>query len=939
VPRRHPLRTALSLGALTGLVALPGLSSLMAGSRAGADPTAGAAGVLPNGRLVRPAGDRTTLGDFPLGLAVSPDGRLAVAANAGQGFGVNNGMGSYCDNLGLPAECDYGVPANQIGDPATPTPDNSLSVVDLVHQGVSTVTVTPTSHDPAHVNFNMFSGRVAFNAAGTHLYATGGGNSAIYDWPVAAGHLGTPATAVLAGRPDGLGGRPIPLFGPTAGYTKGLAVAPDGHTLIVLKEFDDELDVVDAATLTTTKFIIFGPATPAGGPDPYDVVLSPDGSRAWVSLQGSNRVAMISLPPSGPVVLGYIRVGAHPTAMALTPAGDLLVANSADDTVSVIDTGTGSVRQTLAVHSITGEQTGSVPNAIAVASSGRTAYVALAGDNAVAVLKRSSTGTWSSTGLVPTGWYPSAVAVDPRHGSLLTVAAKGLGSRYPAGGPYPPPPNGVGPSGLPTSYYYDGSNMPGLLTRLSVPTGHNLDVLTGIAVTNLRFATGSDPFPGTGPIPGPGGGSSPITHAVYIVRENRTFDQVLGDLSRTRSDVDGNPHLNLLGKATPNAHALAGRYAFADRFFSDGEASIQGHWWTTAANVNDYTEKAWRQYYSARNHPNDPIAPIATPNACTLFQAAQRKTTATGGAFSFRNYGELVGTISLTYTKGSPAVIPLPGCTSLSKNATDPNYPSQATGLNYDDRLRATEFLHDVGIGSNGQALAGANPSTQFLRNFSYLILPEDHTTGLSGPDTPRAEVAQNDAALGTIVSALSKSSYWNSTAVFVVEDDSQDGLDHIDGHRNIGMVASPYTKHLAADGVTPGYVGHRHYDQASVVRSLELILGLDPLSSYDQMAPPLYDLFQPISSASQLTPADLAPYDVAPPPRFINEPVPHQGDSPATDRLLAESRALDLSQIDRAGAKLEEILWRSMSDAALPQQLRTELLHAQAQVTAGGGQ
>jgi hypothetical protein len=164
-----------------------------------------------------------------------------------------------------------------------------------------------------------------------------------------------------------------------------------------------------------------------------------------------------------------------------------------------------------------------------------------------------------------------------------------------------------------------------------------------------------------------------------------------------------------------------------------------------------------------------------------------------------------------------------------------------------------------------------------------------------------------------------------------VVEDDSQDGLDHIDGHRNILMVASPYAKQVAADGVTPGYVAHRHYDQASVIRTMELILGLDPLSSYDQLAAPLYDMFQPISSASQLSPADLSPYEVAPPPPFINEPVPHQGTSAYTDRLLAESRGLDFSQIDRAGAKLEEILWRSISQAALPPQLQTELRQSQA--------
>src|SRR5262249_30134066 len=207
------------------------------------------------------------------------------------------------------------------------------------------------------------------------------------------------------------------------------------------------------------------------------------------------------------------------------------------------------------------------------------------------------------------------------------------------------------------------------------------------------------------------------------------------------------------------------------------------------------------------------------------------------------------------------------------------SYPNAINGdanLSADDRLGAAAFLKDIGLNPDGSTSSAGPANGHGLASFSYMVLPEDHTSGLSATFTPRAEVAQNDAALGEIISALSHSSYWSSTAVFAVEDDSQDGVDHVDGHRNVLLVASPYSKHVSANGKFGGYIGHQRYDQASVIRTMELVLGLPALSSYDQNARPLYDPFQKKDQASQLTPADPKPFNPLPDPAFINPPVAH---------------------------------------------------------------
>jgi hypothetical protein len=463
---------------------------------------------------------------------------------------------------------------------------------------------------------------------------------------------------------------------------------------------------------------------------------------------------------------------------------------------------------------------------------------------------------------------------------------------------------------------------------------------------------------------------------LYIVRENRTFDQVYGDLGKTRDDVNADPAYQYLASATPQGHAIVSQFASSDNFFSDGEASVQGHWWTTSANVTDWIEKAWRLNYSNRNRGSDFLAPVAEPERCSLFQSALARQNQSGGSFTLRNYGEFYGAVTPdgnglpvssqcspflgpnsatftgpVYTDTTPVpctgATPPAGCGVINRllsvgnfpiySYSDLGYPNAINGdanLSVDDRLGAAEFLKDIGLNPDGSPAAAGPANGHGLASFSYMVLPEDHTTGLGATFTPRAEVAQNDAALGEIISALSHSSYWSSTAVFVVEDDSQDGVDHVDGHRNVLLVASPYTKHVSANGEFAGYIGHQHYDQASVIRTMELILGLPALSSYDQNARPLYDLFQNKDQASQLTPADLQPFNPVADPSFIDERVADLPQTAAIKALEQQSQAMPKGE-DTQGPILELIDWQASTNRPIPPALKQEV--AKSRSGAGG--
>ncbi|GAC1610309.1 MAG: hypothetical protein NVS3B26_16360 [Mycobacteriales bacterium] len=938
-------------------LALIGLAGGVGGTAAASSAGAAPGVLLPNGRLVTPAGSgydpsrrpgdaSYDVGDFPLGLALSPNGRLAVTSLNGYGQGVVQGFNSTCqaDTAGAGGPCP-GVPASQRASQSNHAPDEGLDVIDLATGTVIQAVAVPTSYDRTKARacgttINCFGIGVAFSPDGKHVYATGAGADMVYDFPVFGSTLGHPLAVPV---PSAVARQPAPpVVGHAAGGPRGLTVTPDGKTLVVASEFDSSITLYDLTgghpTLVAQGLLPGGVSAPFPVAYLYAVAVSPDSSFAYVTAQGTGVVYTVSLPalraagassattvPLSSAVVPAVTTApglSHPTGIAVSPNGaQLAVTGANSDTVVLFSLVAGLPASSRSVPVAAADHAGalgSVPNSVAFDRAGARAYVALAGDDAVAVV--DATGSARQIGSIPTGWYPTAVSVGPRDGRIYSLAAKGLGSRYVPILGYTARPGTTLPAGagIPTADYYDGDNLPGLLTRVAAPVGPQLTAYTARARTDIEHATGLDQRPADSPIPPPSGGPSPIKHIVYVVRENRTYDQVFGDLALTRKDADADPHDQLLAAATPNAHGIAGRFATADHFFSNGEASIQGHWWTSSANSSDYIEKSWRQYYSPRNRPYDPIGPASSPPGCSIFQSLARKAAA-DPTFSFKNYGELIGFATPTAQAGAPAGNLCGGGLSASPTGipSDPNYPTQVS-LTPDDRIRSAEFLKDSGLTAAGTDAHNGNA----LRNFNYLILSEDHTSGLAGTNTPRSQVAQNDAALGQIVSALSKSSYWSSTAVMVVEDDSQDGFDHVDGHRNILLVASPWARQVSGDGCLPGYIGHVHYDQASVLRTMELINGLPPLSAYDASAPPLYDLFQPTSAIGKLTPGSLRPYQVQTAPPFVNETVASLPKTSRTAALVAASRRLDLAAIDRAGPELEALLWQSVRTGPLPDEL-----------------
>jgi len=794
-------------------------------------------------------------------VAVSPDGVLAVASGVGQGDGRLHGdFGDLCVDGQHKNPCR---PSSRFPKP-TAVPDEALFVTNL-KTGAFTALRTPQGRCNPNAAATVTTLHcqelgLTFSGDGRHLYATGGGNDAVMDFSVSATDvLATKPTQVaylqeanLAAGGGGAYQRPNP--GTQAARTKGIAVTRDGSTLLVTKEQSGTLDIVTTKGMALRQRIAFAGLNPTAANGsvtyPYAVVLAPDDKTAYVSLQGTGQVAALPLTVgptglvAGPPVL--VVAGDHPTGLAVSPdSKTLLVANANDDTVSVfaLTSGLPGRATSLTVRTRPTDPNGSVPDAVAFDGNDR-AYVALAGDNAVATLERTGSGPFTVIGLVPTGWYPTAVAVRPGSHELVTVSAKGLGSGYTPHGGYAPAPPG-GPQAV-TPFYYDGDNMPGLLTVVAHPSAATLLSGRATVLRNTDFARRADTTTGVGPIPTDPAraGQSPITHVVYIVRENRTYDQAYGDLAKARNDVDADPAFESLTTATPNGHKLTGRFASSDSFFSDSEASIQGHYWTTSANVDDYVEKSWRQYYSNRNHTSDPIGTtISAPKNCSIFQAAQAKGSDPTSpffqpGFTYQDDGDPVGLYNPSLAPGSvPGLTPTGSGTAPAQRTACAAIPAASADvsnfggfLGLDDRDAATRFLAQAGLTGSGAAVPGA---TATLRNFTYLELPNDHTTGFTaqGPTnimghTPRAQIAENDAAVAAVISALSKSSYWPNTAVFVVEDDSQDGPDHVDGHRNVLLVASPYARQVSANGCYGGYVGHVHNDQAGVLRTIELMLG-----------------------------------------------------------------------------------------------------------------
>jgi len=607
------------------------------------------------------------------------------------------------------------------------------------------------------------------------VWASGAGTNRVYRLAWQGGMTWTTDTVALADTS-------APL------YPAGIALVPRRGLVAVVGNLSDSVYLIDAATLARRGAV-------AVGHRPYTVLA--DSTHLYVSNWGDSTVSVVDVttPAADPTT---IFVGPHPSALALS-GSDLYVALAGANGVARVDLRAGSVAEQVTLALAPHAPTGSDPNALAITPDGRTMYVALAGSNAVAVLHRSRTGL-RVAGFIPAGWYPTAVTLSADGRTLFVANGKGGGSH-------------ANPDGS-----YIGNVITGSVAIVPVPDSAALARYTRQVYALSPY---SNPRARSVP-PDRLDPSPPVHHVVYIVRENRTYDQVFGDVA----GANGDPSLALFNDSiTPNAHALARRFVLFDNFYCSGEVSADGHEWTDRAFAGDYNEKTWPQIYSNRRHWDvDDGDDLANPHGAYLWDAARKK------GLWVVNFGERSETDSGPAGWG-PTHTPFAGLSDI----TVPSYP--AFRLQIADTTRARLF---------GDSIASWDAQGRFP-DLVLLWLPRDHTYGRSaGKPTPRSMVADNDLALGQIVERLSQSPAWASLAVFVLEDDAQNGPDHVDAHRSVLLVASPYAKTGAVDST--------FYTTASVVRSIGLVLGLAPLSQYDAAATPLWRAFARRPDATPFT-------------------------------------------------------------------------------------
>jgi YVTN family beta-propeller protein len=712
----------------------------------------------------------------------------------------------------------------------------SLQVVDIEKQQV--IQTIPYQNGEG-----LYLG-TAFSPDGKKLYASAGGNNKIRVFSFDHGTLTEQAPIMMKDQNN------------TNFTPMGLSISPDGKFLYVANNGANSVSKID---LSTGQIV----ATRQVGKDPYTTWISHDGNALYVSNWGESSVTVLN--PNDLTVTKTISVGLHPNAITENPVTGLVyVSDSDSDQISVIDPKQEQVVQTISLAPYKGALPGSQPVALTVSPDGKTLYVANAGNDDIAVIDLGD-GTIRSEvkvkGLIPTAWYPSGVYTDGK--KLMVLNAKGLGA---------------GPN---TQHQYIGNMMQGTMSFIDIPDEKQLKKYTEQVKENnqvnkaegdgwLSRLKGDKDFP----IPRFADQHSPIKHVIYVIKENRTYDQVFGDMGKG----NGDPSLVQFGKnITPNIHKLANQFVLLDNFYCDGEVSDPGHQWATAGESNDYSEKTWLPDYSGRKVYGVDI-PALKPKNGYLWDNAKRS------GVSFRDYGEYIN-----YWESPTNNKWIPDDPGIGNNY-DPNYPGW--DLSISDMTRYNEWEKEF----------KKFEQNDNLPQLEMVYLPNDHTAGTTpGQLTPQAMVAQNDLALGKLVDTVSHSKYWKDTAIFVVEDDPQDGLDHVDAHRTEALVISPYTQ--------KGTVDSTLYDQVSMIRTIELILGMKPMNQFDASAIPMLNAFT--------NHPNFTPYTVEQP----TYPLDAKNGQKAP--MAQDSQKMDFSKPDSADHdKLNRAIWKATKgDQPYPKQ------------------
>jgi YVTN family beta-propeller protein len=789
--------------------------------------------LLNSGWRIQPAGKQVPLDTFPMATALSKDGKYLLVLNGG-----------------------YNPPSISVLETASMAELNRVRVAD----GWLGLTFSPD---------------------GKFVYVGGGGKASVFEFAFNDGKLEPARTFEIT---------PADKRTPKD-FIGDVAVSPDGRLIYAASLYHDAIHVINPQSGRVIE-------TWPTGRRPYRILVHPDGQSYFVTSWADGTLILHNATTGEKVAT--LPLGAHPTDMVWRDAkkedrededlkpftARLFVAAANTNNVYTIGvTETNELRrlETINVAMTPREPVGMTPTALALSSDRNKLFVVCSDANAVAVADVTEASSLV-LGFVPTGWYPTAVrSLDD--GRLLVLNGRGQHSY--------PNPDGPSPLKVP-SVPYNGVRSDEYVARIQTGSMSVIDAfddeddLAAYSKTVLANSPYRDalldqvPAPPGSVIPSRPGDPSPIQHVIYVVKENRTYDQVLGDLGKG----NGDPSLALFGeKVVPNHRKLALEFVLLDNFYVNADVSADGHNWSTSAIANDYVQKMWPNSYAGRRKTYDYEGgePAALPPAGYLWNNAMQ------AGLSLRNYGWWCsnGPRAATGEKQIASVRD-PALASV----TNMNY--RGFDLDYPDLDRVRIFLADLAAFEK----SGDMPKLITLR------LPNDHTSGTAaGKIAPLSAVADNDAALGQIVEAVSRSRFWPSTAIFVIEDDAQNGADHVDSHRSPAFVISPYTRRGAVDSTM--------YNTTSVLRTIELILGLHPMTHFDAAARPMFNAFA--------TEPDTRPYEAEQPRIALDQR------NPASAPMAARSAQFDFSEADLIDDdEMNRILWTALRKTEPPPPVRS---------------
>lgn len=762
--------------------------------------------LLPNGWKLSPAGRSLTLGDLPLNMQLSTSGKLLAVTNNGQS-------------------------------------KQSLQLIDPQSEKLL---------DEKELGKSWYG--LAFSKDEKELYVSGGNDNWILNFHIENRKLKEADTIKL--------GKPWPKnkICPT-----GLSVNKSNTRLYAVTKEDSTLYIIEPSTRKTLEKVQLGAIA-------YSCILSPDEKTLYISLWGGSQV--VAYNTSSGAITASINTGNHPNELLLNKNGStLFVANANDNSVSVINTNTNKVIETISTSLYPTALIGSTTNGLALSGNEKTLYIANADNNCLAVFDVSKPGNSQSSGFIPVGWYPTSVKT--LGGKILVANGKGLTSMANPLGPQPvlKTDNSGYQMGstVNSRLQYIAGLFKGSLSFIDAPKAEQLKAYTRQVYANTPFTdkktVQADGETGN-PVPRKAGEKSPIKYVFYIIKENRTYDQVLGDMPEGNGDTS----LCIFGKTvTPNHHAIAKEFVLLDNFYVDAEVSADGHNWSTAAYATDVVEKTWPTSYGNRGGSTsfEGGRPVTYPRDGFIWDYCKR------AGISYRSYGEFG-----EYNKAN--IKSLQGHMSPHSPGFDLDIP---------DQVRADAWEHDF------DSLLAVKAVPQF----NTLRISDDHTSGQKkGKISPIAAVADNDLAVGRIIEHLSESPIWKESVVFILEDDAQNGPDHVDAHRSPAFIAGPYVKRNA--------VVHTMYSTSGFLRTMELILGLPPMSQYDAAAMPLYECFT--------SKANFAPYQVKPAQVDLTKR------NVAVNQSSKRSEQFNFAKEDAApDLDLNEVIWKSVKgeNAVMP--------------------